>query len=87
MAEFGTGTPLSTQAKRDKYVRKPLIELGAETPKPRQRKKSGITLDPEETITPTPVSKDVTDRRLPLRRSPRSGIKFKNLSPLIKRRY
>ena len=75
MAEFGTGTPLSTQAKRDKYVRKPLIELGAETPKPRQRKKSGITLDPEETITPTSDGKDVTDRRRQTRRSPRNAAK------------
>jgi len=87
MAEFNTGTPLSTQAKRDKYVRKPLNVLGAETPKLPSRKKAGATDDPEETITPstsfqhTSVIKDVTDKRRQPRRSPRSGAASKTTSP------
>ena len=77
--DFNTDSPLSTKAKRDKFVRQPLSVLGAETPKPRTRKKD-VHNDPEETITPTSVQssskilKDVTDNRGPTRRSPRSII-------------
>ena len=82
MDNFNTDSPLSTKAKRDKFVRQPLSVLGAETPKPRTRKKD-VHNDPEETITPTSVPsssnilKDVTDNRRPIgptRRSPRSII-------------
>ena len=79
MDNFNTDSPLSTKAKRDKFVRQPLSVLGAETPKPRTRKKD-VHNDPEETITPTSVPsssnilKDVTDNRRPTRRSPRSII-------------
>jgi len=82
MDNFNTDSPLSTKAKRDKFVRQPLSVLGAETPKPRTRRKD-VHNDPEETITPTSVAssskilKDVTDNRRPAgptRRSPRSII-------------
>ena len=69
MDDFNTDSPLSTRAKRDKFVRKPLSVLGAETPKPRTRKKEGgPSNDPEETITPNStqsnsgLGKDVTDK-------------------------
>ena len=93
MDNINTDSPLSTKAKRDKFVRQPLSVLGAETPKPRTRKKD-VHNDPEETITPTSVPsssnilKDVTDNRRPTRRSPRSIINYRYYaraqgSPLI----
>ena len=73
MDEFNVNSPLSTRAKRDKFVRPPLSVLGAETPKPgpAPKKSDNATVNPDETITHTlpkstsdTVGKDVTDRRL-----------------------
>ena len=86
MDDYNTDSPLSTRAKRDKFVRPPLSVLGAETPRhpPRTKKKEVVTNEPEEKITPnrstslqsgiSPVGKEVTDNKRTTRRSPRNRI-------------